>query len=233
MESMNTDKIAAFRRTVLFGSLAEEELHALANHAVERRLAREEMLFMAGEEAHGLFIIVSGAVRAFRADADGREQVLHTERAGATIAEVPVFDDGTFPATAVADEDSVVLFISKQDVRAVCLKHPEIPLAALKLLAGRLRRHAELVEALSLREVKQRLSRFLLNEAKRCGAISDQTISFELSMTNAQIAARIGTVREVVSRALSRLQTDGLISLENRRVTILSEDAMNICAYKN
>lgn len=233
MESMKIDKIAALSRTVLFGSLAEEELRALAAHTVERRLAREEMLFMAGEEAHGLFIIVSGAVRAFRAGADGREQVLHTERAGATLAEVPVFDDGTFPATAVADEDSVVLFISKEDVRAVCLRHPEIPLAALKLLAGRLRRHAELVEALSLREVKQRLSRFLLNEAKRCGAGSGEGISFELSMTNAQVAARIGTVREVVSRALSRLQTDGLISLENRQVTILSEEGMNSCAHKN
>lgn len=163
----------------------------------------------------------------------GASRFYITERAGATIAEVPVFDDETYPATAVADKDSVVLFILKEDVRAVCLKHPEIPLAALKLLAGCLRRHAELVEALSLREVKQRLSRFLLNEAKRCGAISDSGTSFELSTTNAQIAAHIGTVREVVSRALSRLQTDGLISLENRRATILSEDAMNICAYKN
>ncbi len=226
MESMKIDKIVALSHTVLFGSLAEEELRALAAHAVERRLVREEMLFLAGEEAHGLFIIVSGAVRAFRAGADGREQVLHTERAGATLAEVPVFDDGTYPATAVADEDSVVLFISKKDVRAVCLKHPQISLAALKLMAGRLRRHAELVEALSLREVKQRLSRFLLNEAKRCGTGSEEGKSFYLSMTNGQIAARIGTVREVVSRALSRLQTDGLISLDNRHITILSEDEM-------
>lgn len=230
---MKTDKIAALRQTALFGSLVEEELRALAGHSHERCLAREEMLFMAGEEAHGLYIIVSGAIRAFRAGADGREQVLHTERAGATLAEVPVFDDGTYPATAVADEDSVVLFISKQDVRAVCMRHPQIALAALKLLAGRLRRHAELIEALSLREVKQRLSRFLLNEAKRCGSRSDEGIFFELSMTNGQIAARIGTVREVVSRALSRLQTDGLISLENRRIKILSEKGMNFCAHKN
>ena len=109
-------------------------------------------------------------------------------------------------------------------MRRVCLQHPEIPLAALKLLAGRLRRHAELVEALSLREVKQRLLRFLLSEAKRCGAKSGADISFELTLTNAQIAARIGTVREVVSRSLSRLQAEGKISLEHRRVTIPGED---------
>lgn len=93
--AMATDKIAALRGTALFGSLADEELRALAALAVERRLAREEVLFIAGEEARGLYVVVSGAVRAFRAGADGREQVIHTERAGATLAEVPVFDDGT------------------------------------------------------------------------------------------------------------------------------------------
>ncbi|MGI8788026.1 MAG: helix-turn-helix domain-containing protein [Pyrinomonadaceae bacterium] len=76
---------------------------------------------------------------------------------------------------------------------------------------------------MSPREIKQRLSRFLLNEAKRRDAISDEVISFELLMTNNQISARIGTGREVVSRALSRLQTEGLIALENRRIAILSE----------
>jgi CRP-like cAMP-binding protein len=220
---MATDKIAALRHTMLFGSLADVELRALAALAVERRLSREEVLFIAGEEARGLYVVVSGAVRAFRAGPDGREQVIHTEGAGATLAELPVFDDGTYPATAVADEDSVVLFLAKGDVRAVCLEHPKITLAALKMLAGRLRRHAELVEALSLREVGQRLAHFLLTEAKTHGERLEGGITFDLMMTNGQIAARVGSVREVVSRALARLQQDELILLENRRVTIPDE----------
>jgi CRP-like cAMP-binding protein len=220
---MATDKIAALRHTMLFGSLADVELRALAALAVERRLSREEVLFIAGEEARGLYVVVSGAVRAFRAGPDGREQVIHTEGAGATLAELPVFDDGTYPATAVADEDSVVLFLAKGDVRAVCLEHPKITLAALKMLAGRLRRHAELVEALSLREVGQRLAHFLLTEAETHGERLEGGITFDLMMTNGQIAARVGSVREVVSRALARLQQDELILLENRRVTIPDE----------
>ena len=223
---MATDKIAALRHTALFGSLAGEELHALAARAVERRLRREEMLFVAGEEARGLYVIVSGAVRAFRAGADGREQVIHTERAGATLAEVPVFDNGTYPATAVADEDSVVLFIAKEDVRAICREQPGIALAALELLAGRLRRHAELVEALSLRAVGQRLARLLLTEAKARGEKSTGGTSFDLGATNGQMAARVGTVSEVVSRALTRLHQDGLILLDNRRVTIPDEELL-------
>jgi CRP-like cAMP-binding protein len=226
--SMTTDKIAALRATVLFGSLTDEELRALTGRCVERRLSREEVLFIAGEEARGLYVVVSGAVRAFRAGADGREQVIHTERAGAILADVPVFDDGTYPATAVADEDSIVLFIAKGDVRAVCLEHPTISLAALKMMAGRLRRHAELVEALSLREVGQRLARLLLTEAEVRGKKLDGGITFDLVMNNGQIAARVGSVREVVSRALARLQQDGLILLDNRRVTIPDEELLAV-----
>ena len=223
---MATDKIAALRATDLFGSLTNEELRALAVRCIKRRLSREEVLFIAGDEASGLYVIVSGAVRAFRAGPDGREQVIHTERAGAILADVPVFDDGTYPATAVADEDSIVLFIAKGDVRAVCLEHPTISLAALKLMAGRLRRHAELVEALSLREVGQRIARLLLTEAENRGKELTGGITFDLAMNNGQIAARVGSVREVVSRALARLQQDGLILLDNRRVTIPDKELL-------
>jgi CRP-like cAMP-binding protein len=230
---MAIDKLAALRSTHFFGSLEVEELRALAGRAVERILAREEVLFVSGEEARGLYVIVSGAVRAFRSGADGREQVIHTERAGATLAEVPVFDDGTYPATAVADEDSVVLFIAKEDVHRACLEHPKITLAALKILAGRLRRHVELAEALSLREVGQRLARLLLTEAVTHGERSGGGTTFNLVMTNGQIAARVGTVRDVVSRALARLQQDGLILLENRRVTIPNEGLLAAYAGTN
>ena len=133
---MPTDKIAALRATVLFGSLTDEELRALASRCSERKLSREEVLFIAGEEARGLYVVVSGAVRAFRAGADGREQVIHTERAGAILADVPVFDDGTYPATAVADEDSVVLFIAKGDVRAVCLEHQKVQEVVVEFLVA-------------------------------------------------------------------------------------------------
>src|SRR6185369_2323587 len=137
---MATDKVSALGKTALFGGLEGDELRALANQATEKRLARGEILFIAGDEARGLYVIVEGAVRAFRESLDGREQVIHVERAGATIAEVPMFDDGAYPSTVAAEEDSIVLFIDKRDVRNLCLSHPSIALAALKLLAGRLRR---------------------------------------------------------------------------------------------
>jgi CRP-like cAMP-binding protein len=226
MSALMMDKIAALRSTKLFAELDENTLRVLSDRALEQHFARDEVLFVAGEEARGLYVIVEGAVRAFRVSLDGREQVIHVERAGATIAELPVFDGGPNPSTAAADSDTTVLFIDKRDVRHLCLEHPEIAFAALRVLASRLRRCAELVEALSLREVGQRLARFLLAEAGRSGTRTEQGISINLIQTNQQIAARIGSVREVVSRAFTRLQHEKLIVVEGRRLIIPDEAAL-------
>jgi CRP/FNR family transcriptional regulator len=223
---MSIDKVAALGRTALFKELDEPTLRALAARAIERRFKKDELLFVVGEEARGLYVVVEGAVRAFRESADGREQVIHVERAGAAVAEVPVFDDGAFPSTVAAETDSILLFIDKRDVRQLCLEHPQIALAALKVLAGRLRRCAELVETLSLREVGQRLARLLLAEARAGGEQTGAGLAVTLSLTNQQIAARVGSVREVVSRALARLQQDKLIALDGRRLTITDEAAL-------
>lgn len=188
-----------------------------------RELAQGELLFLAGEKAAGLFVIVSGRIRAFRVNAQGREQTLHVEREGATLAEVPVFDDGAYPATAVAEEPSTVLFLPKADVRSFMLQHPEVGLTALKLMAQRLRGHADLVDTLSLQQVGQRVARFLLAQAD--GA------EVALSITNEELAQRVGSVREVVSRTLARLERDGLIEQvgggKQRRILIADQAALS------
>lgn len=226
---MNRDKIAALRRALLFKELDDKTLEVVSERATEQRFKKDEVLFLEGDEALGLYVIVKGAVRAFRESVDGREQVIHVERDGGTIAEVPVFDDGSCPSTVAAEEETTCLFIAKRDMRQLCLEHPEITLAALKVLAGRLRRCAELVETLSLREVGQRLARFVLAEARRHGSRSGKGLSVNVNQTNQQIAARVGSVREVVSRAFSRLQQDGLIVVEDRKFTIPDEEAL--CAF--
>jgi CRP-like cAMP-binding protein len=220
------DAIQALKRTMLFGELDEADLEALATRVVVRRLRRGEILFMAGDPASGLYVVVEGAIRAFRVSADGREQTIHVEKGGATLAEVPVFDEGPYPSTTAAEEDSVLLFIDKRDELNLCLERPRISLAALKLLAGRMRNCAALVESLSLRDVDRRLAALLLEEAADHSRRSGSSVTFELALTHQQIAARIGSVREVVSRALARLQQGGLIRMDGRRITIPDEKAL-------
>jgi CRP-like cAMP-binding protein len=212
-------KIAALARSHLFRGCPEAALESLARAAEFRRLERGQMLFLAGEPAGGLFVIVSGSIRAFRVSAKGREQTIHVESAGATLAEVPVFDDGNYPATAVAEESSDVLFISKADVQRFLIANPAVALNALRLMAGRLRRHAELVDSLALKDVGQRLAQLLIEEARAQG-------TRELDCSNQQLAARVGSVREVVSRTLARLAQNGLIETRPRGITILDEQAL-------
>ena len=128
------------------------------------------MLFLSGEEATGLFVIIDGKVRAFQHNAEGREHVMHVDTAGAVMAEVPIFDDGPYPASAMAEEDTNALFIGKRDMCQFCLDHPSFMFKALKLMAARVRRHAQMVEILSFHEVGQRLALLLLAQAQLAGA---------------------------------------------------------------
>jgi CRP-like cAMP-binding protein len=220
------NKAAAFKRTLLFGNLRPRELTELAALAHKRELAQGEMLFLAGEKAAGLFVIASGRIRAFRVNAQGREQTIHVEGEGATLAEVPVFDDGVYPATAVAEEPSTILFLPKTDVRRFMLAYPEVALTALQLMAQRLRGHAELVDALSLQQVGQRLVRYLLGQVRDHGSRTKAGLEVDLALSNEELARRVGSVREVVSRTWTRLEREGLISRKQRRVVILDEAAL-------
>jgi CRP-like cAMP-binding protein len=217
---MEAEKSAALKHTVLFGDLSTNELSYLAKQAVTVHFKKGEMLFLSGEEAKGLFVIIDGKVRAFQHNAEGREHVMHIDTAGAVMAEVPIFDDGPYPASAVAEEDTSALFIGKQDMCQFCLDHPSFMFKALKLMAARVRRHAQMVELLSFHEVGQRLALFLLAQSQLAGAPVSGRTSFQLALSNHQIATRIGSVRDVVSRALTRLQHDGLIVVKGRTITI-------------
>jgi CRP-like cAMP-binding protein len=227
---------AVLSRTVLFRNLKPAKLRELARLAHERSLDRGETLFIAGEQASGIYAIASGSIRAFRTNAQGRQQTLHIEFAGATLAEVPTFDDGPYPATAVAEEPSVVLFLAKRDILAFMYRNPEIALGALKVLAGRLRQHAAVVDALALQEVGQRLARVLLLQARAAGRRSSTGLQLELALSNQQLADRVGSVREVISRTLGRLEQNGLIVLhrahpQKKTRTLIIPDPAALATY--
>jgi CRP-like cAMP-binding protein len=213
---LKRDKATALKETQLFANLEESSLLELAEVVREVRLKRGEILFLVNEPAEKMFVIVSGSIRAFRVNAKGREQVIHVERAGATLAEVPVFDDGPYPATAAAEEDSVLLSLGRHDFKIICYQHPEVAWATLRILSARLRRHAELVDELSLHDVGPRLAKYLLGEIDMEGQEHAEGICLNLQLTHQQLASRIGSVREVISRTLTRLEKEGLIRLEGQ-----------------
>ncbi len=203
----------------LFHDLSEQELSFLVEHSLLRHFAANELIFTEGDSCSGLFVIQSGAVKIFKTAPSGREQVLSVERAGNTIAELPVFDGGTYPASTVAAEESDLLFIRKEDIRALCLEHPEVALKLLKTVGRRLRALVGIIEELSFTTVRHRLIAYLLRLAG-ANAGAKKSVELELPVSHQELAAELGTVRELVSRNLSRLQAEGLIKIQARLVQI-------------
>jgi len=171
--------------------------------------------------------VVSGRIEVRQVSLRGREQVFHTEGPGATLGEGPLFDGGGYIASAVALERSRVLFLPREEVLALCRRRPEVALAILAALARRLRRFAEMVGDLAFRPVAERLARYLDRAATSPAPVTGLVIHLEL--TQAQLAARLGTVRELIARALAHLERAGAIRRQGRRIVI--RDRARLRAY--
>jgi CRP/FNR family transcriptional regulator, cyclic AMP receptor protein len=208
-----------FRRVPIFSGLTETELQFLAERAVPRNYGKGELLFTEGDPCTGLFVIESGKVRIFKSSPNGREQILTMEGPGSSVAELPLFDGGTYPASTAAIAEARIYFISKQDFHSLCLVHPQVPLKVLKVVGGRLRRLVGIIEELSFTTVRSRLISVLLRLAKT-GKKTPAGIEIRLPPSNQELASEIGTVRELVSRNLSRLQAEELISMDAKTVII-------------
>jgi CRP/FNR family transcriptional regulator, cyclic AMP receptor protein len=204
----------------IFSGLTESELSFLAQRTVLRNYSAGQNVFGEGEPCSGLYVVESGHVRIFKSSANGREQVLSIDGPGSSIAELPVFDGGNYPASVTAIDDATLLFVSKHDFQALCLAHPQVALKVLRVVGSRLRRLVGIIEELSFTTVRHRLASFLLRLAQKDGKRSSAGVEITLPASNQELASHIGTVRELVSRNLSRLQADGVLQIDGRRVTI-------------
>jgi CRP/FNR family cyclic AMP-dependent transcriptional regulator len=145
---------------------------------------------------------------------------------GSSVAELPVFDGGNYPASVAAVDEATLLFVSKKDFHELCLTHPQVSLKVLRVVGARLRRLVGIIEELSFTTVWHRLAAFLVRLANREGMRMGSGIAVTLPDNNQEIASQIGTVRELVSRNLSRLQAEGLIEIDGRKLTIRDLKAM-------
>ena len=218
--------LETLRRVPLFADLSASELEYLAQRAIARRCDAGEMVFSEAEPCRGLYIVQSGQVKVFKTSPDGREQVLLIAGPGSTVAELPVFDGGPYPASGSAITEAAVLEVRKDDVRQLCLDHPEVALKLLRVVGARLRRLVAMVEELSFTTVRQRLAALLLREAESRGHATPQGVEFDLPWTHQELASQIGTVRELVSRNLSRFQSTGVIRVEGRKILVTDRKAL-------
>lgn len=226
MSQNNASTTQILKATPLFAALDDSEINSLAARCGIQSFSTGQILFSEGETCKGLYIVVSGRVRIFKTSLGGREQVLSIEGAGASVAELPVFDGGKYPASASALEQTEGLFISRSDLRAICMERPEVSLKLLQVVGARLRRLVGIIEELSFTTVRHRLISWLLRQASQEGQPTNRGVVLTLNASHQEIAAQIGTVRELVSRNLARLQAQSLIEMNGRQITIVDPEGL-------
>lgn len=226
MRPAKQDLTRTLRRLPLFTELSEEELSLVAENVTRLRYEKGAVIFSEGEACHELLIVEEGTVKILKSAHDGRLQLIRIERRGNSLAEEPVFDGGRYVASAEAATATVLLRVPAEEFLGVCLKNPELSLKVFKVLAGRLRHLARLVEDLSFSTVRSRLIAHLLRLAEETGHESARGIEFHLPENNEELAARLGTVRELVSRNLGRLHGAGLIEMSRRAICVPSLAAL-------
>lgn len=209
-----------FAKTSLFTPLEPEERDAIAALAVEKRFAAGDVLLREGTPCEGLYVIASGLVKIIKSSPTGREIMLAVESAPSSVAEVPLFDNGDNPATVIALRDTVAFLLRKDDFRRFCEAHPKVPLKVLVVVGKRLRQLVQLVESVTFGSVRQRLARTLLEFAETGGGEP------LVPATHEELALRLGTVREVVSRNLARFQAEGMLKMVKRQIVLTDRAAL-------
>ncbi len=217
------DKLAAFS---LFHGLDEQSLALLVEESRRHDYASGEVVFMEGEPAEGLYVLESGWVRAVKTSEQGREQVLQFVGPGEAFNTVAIFTGGVSPASAVALEPSTAWVVPRETILRLLRERPEFAQRVLENMAERMVHLVGLVADLSLRTVSERLADLILTQSE--GGVLSRPKWF----TVAELAARLGTVPDVVQRAIGRFQSDGLVDVRRREIRVLDEAGLRHLARR-
>jgi CRP/FNR family transcriptional regulator, dissimilatory nitrate respiration regulator len=217
--TMKDEALESLKALPLFSSLSQEALETLAGRTVVRTLPEKALLFREGEPAKGLYLILWGAIEIYRSSEDGREQVIHVERRGRQLGELPLLDGSPYPASARAGTETRVVFLPREAFQWAYRENPEIADTVIRDLGGRLRKMVSLVEKLSLKDVTSRVAAAVL-EAAITADKARNGATFHLPRTQDQMAGQLATTRESVSRAMARLGQEGALSHRKSKITI-------------
>jgi CRP-like cAMP-binding protein len=199
-----------------FSGLGQAEIDSIRKYFFEKKADRGEIILFEGDPANTLYFVVAGVVKVFKTSVDGKEQILQIIRPGESFNDVPVFSDGVNLASAEALGAVVLNMIRKSDLEVILREHSQVALNVIRVLSQRVQHLVSLVEDLSFRNVTGRVAKILLEYA------GDGT-GKNPRLTQQDMAAMIGTAREMVGRSLKTLEEGGIIRMERHRIIIINQ----------
>ena len=207
-----------------FKNLDKTTLQSVVRATLQRSYDAGQLVFLEGEPSGGLCVVQSGWLKALKMSPDGREQVLNFLGPSEAFGAVGVFASALNPVTIIALEPSTIWIIQRSIMLQLLDDHPSLAHAVIQDLAKRVQHLIQLVEDLSLRTVESRLARLILEQ------VQTDTLTRQRWATQAEMAARLGTVPDVINRALRALAQDGLIKVERHQIQVLDKDGLEIKA---
>ena len=202
-----------------FSGLDESVLASIGKHVFEKKAERGETLVFEGEPAEVLYFVVAGVVKVFKTSADGKEQIYRIIRPGDSFNDVPVLAGGVNLASAAAMSAVVLNGIQKKDLENLSKEYPQLALNIIKVLSLRVEELVELVEDFSFRRVSSRVAKILLENIGNGDTEKHR-------LTQQEMAAMIGTAREMVGRSFKSLEEEGAIRTEHNRIIITDKEAL-------
>ena len=209
------------RQSPLFSGVDEDSAAVLEDSMAASTLSRGDVLFNEGDTGNQLYVVIDGKIKLGRTSADGRENLLAILGPGQMFGELSFFDPGPRSATATAVTDVELKSLGHDSLIPVISTHPDVALALLHQLAGRLRRTNEVVGDLVFSDVPGRVAKALIDLAGRFGRQADDGVHVNHDLTQEELAQLVGASRETVNKALADFASRGWMRLEPRSVVIL------------
>ena len=219
MRTLHSDKVQRLdmlRKNEYFDTMPDFLLEQIVNHMQLREYERGEVFFWEGDPCDGLYVILQGSAKIYRLSSQGRQYIVRMLQEGDTFAEVPAFDGGANPVNVEALETCSAWVVDSETLRGLILSHPQFAQKVLVNFGTMLRGMVRKVSEMAFYQVTHRLAR-LISE------LPPDEMGTASLMTQEQMAARLGTVREVVARSLKELERSGAIQVENRRIRIVDQ----------
>jgi CRP/FNR family transcriptional regulator len=208
----------------LFQGVSSEKLRLLATQATYRKFKPGEMVIGEADSIRSFYVVISGQLKLYRSSPEGKEQTLQLLGPGDPFGLCTAFVTDSFPASAMAIEESSVLLIPGTVMEATARQEPALLFNIIQILSQRLKDSMTLIESLALKEIPGRLASFLRHSLPRDA--TDKKTSVELTISQRELAKILGATPEALSRALRKMANDGILATAGRVITILDHKAL-------
>lgn len=206
------------RQVPLFSGLNAMDIERVSRLVIRHKIPKGKTIINEGQELEGFYIIISGQVKIYKLSPNGKEHILHIANPGDTFAEVAAFSGASSPANATAITNSEIFFIFTEDLLRLIKDNPQLSLNMLASMSKYLRLMVSTIEELALKEVPARLAKYLLDLMSAAG-----TRDLSLPITKRELAARLGTISETLSRALNKLRSKRIIRVAGNKIVVLNK----------